>query len=370
MKAYRIAIIALVAALNVLIIMHPAVAMEAARRGLSLWFNNVLPGILPFVIGANVLMALGAVSFLGLFLSPVMTKVFKISGRGGFALAMGLISGYPIGTKIVCEMRARGELEKGEAQRLLGFSNNAGPLFILGAVAAGLFGAPVFGYFLLVTHYLGALAVGLVLRLFAKKDDAGSIAAKNPAVIAISKNSFGQILGQSVKNAMETMLIVGGFIVLFSVISALLESTGVFGLVPFQSPYHPAIFGGIIEMTGGLGTLSDHGLSRAIATIAAALLSFGGLSILFQSINFIGKTDLRAGLYALCKLGHASASGLLAWLAYPLFSSAIENSQAAEVFAPTAARTFINSATFFIVATAVLLAISILIFVLKSTKRR
>ncbi|MCL2753881.1 MAG: hypothetical protein FWE44_07020, partial [Defluviitaleaceae bacterium] len=295
-KVIRVALPAFVAGLNILIVIYPAVALSAAQRGLSLWFNSVMPGILPFVIGANLLLALGAANFLGIFLSPVMKRLFKTSGRGGFALAMGLISGYPVGAKIVSEMRSKGELGKVEAQRLLGFTNNAGPLFILGAVAAGMFGSVALGYFLLAAHYIGALSVGLIMRIYGAKHD------KRPqkenlqpiAVFSRPKESFGHILGGAVKNAMETMLIVGGFMMLFSVVSALLGQ-----ILPLNSQTHSAIFSGIIEMTNGIGSLSEQGTSRIIVAAVAALLSFGGLSILFQSLNFISKTDLNTPIYIL-----------------------------------------------------------------------
>jgi spore maturation protein SpmB len=101
-----------VVALNTLIIIFPSVSLEAAKSGLLLWASSVLPGILPFVIGVNVLVALGAINFVGFFLSPVMRKVFKLPGRAAFAMVMGMVSGYPVGSKIVSEMRTRGVLSK------------------------------------------------------------------------------------------------------------------------------------------------------------------------------------------------------------------------------------------------------------------
>lgn len=47
---------------------------------------------------------------------------------------MGIISGYPVGAKIVTEFRKNGECTKAEAERLLAFTNNSGPLFIIGTV--------------------------------------------------------------------------------------------------------------------------------------------------------------------------------------------------------------------------------------------
>ena len=354
-------LIAVVAGLNVLIVIYPSLALDAARFGLLLWFNNVLPGILPFVVGANVLMALGVVKFLGIFLSPIMGLLFRLPGAAGFALAMGGLSGYPIGAKIVCEMRERGELNKNDAQRLLGFANNAGPLFILGAVAVGMFGSPALGYLLLLGHYVGALSLGFLLRFFAGAGKAGYQAA--PPIMTIKKQPLGQILGQAVKGAMETMLIVGGFIVLFSVISALLSQ-----LVTGNYQLAIGINAGL-EMTGGLGLLSEQGITRAVAAVAAGILGFGGLSIIFQALSFIGKTDLSPSLYILCKMAHGGLAAAATFLLYPLFATAIENA-ATPAFAPSATRTLISSTANFGLALAALLIICLIAFVFRALSKK
>jgi len=344
----------LVAALNIMLIAHARESLDAARAGVGLWFNNVLPSVLPFIIGGNLLIGLGAVSFIGVLLEPVMRRVFNVPGVGGFALAVGMISGYPVGAKMVCEMRSRGELSRHEAQRLISFANNSGPLFILGAVGLGMFGDANIGRLMLLAHYLGSLAVGLIFRFY-KASELSGYAYGGPsrplhirAVKAMEQarwpsgqfpkemtrtrwpsgqfpkemtggrrhdnTSFGQIMRHSVVNAMETMLLVGGFIVLFSVTHRTLEIAGLYYLLGeiFGIPedLRGGVFGGIIEMTNGVNQLSILGASPIIISIATALISFGGISILFQSLSFISKTDIDVGIYILAKIAHGVFSGI------------------------------------------------------------
>lgn len=63
-----------------------------------------------------------------------MKPIFNVPGIGAYAFIMGIISGYPVGAKIVTEFRKNGECSKAEAERLLSFTNNSGPLFIIGTV--------------------------------------------------------------------------------------------------------------------------------------------------------------------------------------------------------------------------------------------
>jgi len=392
-KFTKILLPLIVAALNIMIIIFPRESLAAARDGLLLWAQNVLPGILPFVIGANILMALGAANFLGELLSPIMRRVFKVPGIGGFALAIGLMSGYPIGTKVVCEMRADGQLSRGEAQRLVSFTSNAGPLFILGAVAAGMFASRPLGYLMLTAHYLGALTVGFIMRFYKvngermqKNIEDKSFPLHVRAFRAMDatrhkgNQSFGAIFGQSVKNTVETMLIIGGFIVLFAVISTILELSGVFyalstilapilALLGISETHHTQIFAGLIEMTNGINMLSQHGISPQAVVLATAIISFGGLSILFQSINFISKTDISVPIFALCKLAHGIFAGIYAAILHPFFAAAIESEHAVTVYSHGVASRFVQSSSYFVSAIIIMLIVSVLVMVTKAVTR-
>lgn len=382
-KLGKILLPLIVASLNILIIVFPRESLAAARDGLLLWSQNVLPGILPFVIGANILMALGVANFLGELLSPIMRRTFKVPGIGGFALVIGLMSGYPVGTKVVCEMRADGQISKTEAQRLVALTSNAGPLFILGAVATGMFASRPLGYFLLATHYLGTFTIGFIMRFYKGRGERSQkntedrklplhVRAFRAMDAARRKNgqSFGAIFGQSVKNAVETMLIIGGFIVLFAVISTILELSGVFyvmsaifapilSIVGISEMFHVELFAGLIEMTNGISMLSGHGISSQAVVLSAAIISFGGLSILFQGINFISKTDISVAMFVMCKLAHGLFAGIYAAILYPLFAGAIESEHAVTVYGHGVASRFVQSSTYFATAMVVMLIVGL-----------
>jgi len=384
-----------IAALNIMIIIFPRESLAAARDGLQLWAQSVLPGILPFVIGANLLMALGGASFFGELLSPIMRTVFKVPGIGGFALAIGLMSGYPVGTKVVCEMRAAGQLSKSEAQRLAAFTSNAGPLFILGAVAVGMFGSAPLGYFMLATHYLGALSVGLIMRFYKSREARPHkniehsqyplhIRAFRAIEVTRRKDSrsFGLIFGHCVKNAVETMLIIGGFVILFSVISTILELSGVFyalsvtfgpilQFVGISEMFHVEHFVGMVEMTNGVSMLSTHGISPQTVALGVAIISFGGLSILFQSISFIGKTDISVPIFVICKIMHGVIAGVVAVILYPLFANTFEQAQVVAVYnhvdGPVAK--FAQSTVYFAVMMIGLLIVALSILAAKNARK-
>ena len=97
MKIYLTAVLGF--ALTSALIIFPKEAFAASLEGLKLWFEVVMPALLPFLIMAKLLMSLGVVNFIGALLEPIMQPIFRIPGTGAFAVAIGLASGYPIGAK-------------------------------------------------------------------------------------------------------------------------------------------------------------------------------------------------------------------------------------------------------------------------------
>ena len=65
-----------------------------------------------------------------------MRPIFNVPGEGSFAFIMGIISGYPTGAKILVNFRKNNIVSREECERLLSFSNNSGPLFIIGTVGS------------------------------------------------------------------------------------------------------------------------------------------------------------------------------------------------------------------------------------------
>ena len=296
---------------NILMLMFPQEVISAAKDGLLLWYNNVLPSLLPFMIGANLLAGTGLIRRIGKLLHPIMMKIFGVPGAGSFALIAGLMSGYPVGAKIATDLRQNGTLTKIEARRLIAFCNNAGPSLIIGSVATTMLGAPQLGYFMLVIHIIAALSTGVLFK-FILKDKPGTnviLQASN----ASTNKSFVSLFGDSVTSAVTILTQVGGFIVLFSVIARLIDSTG---LMSALNDVSRGFLIGTIEIVNGANILNETALDTSHkALLIGALAAWGGLSIHAQTINIINKTDIGVSVYICGKALHmifAIIYGLLA----------------------------------------------------------
>ena len=129
----------------------------ATKTGLSLWFNSVVPSLLPFFIATELLGYTNIISKIGKLLNKIMKPLFNVPGIGAYAFVMGVISGYPVGAKIVTNFREQGLCSKAQCERLLAFTNNSGPLFIIGTVGISLFANTRYWNFIITYSHFSRL---------------------------------------------------------------------------------------------------------------------------------------------------------------------------------------------------------------------
>ncbi|NMB02542.1 MAG: sporulation integral membrane protein YlbJ [Firmicutes bacterium] len=322
----------LVLLLTCVIIIYPEVSFRASLEGLKLWFEIVLPAVLPFFIMADLLMGLGVVHFLGSLLEPIMRPLFRIPGMGGFALAMGLAAGYPLGAKITGDLTRAQQITTTEAERLMSFANTASPLFMMGAVAVGMFGRPELGTTLLMAHYLGAILVGFCMRLHKGPESppqkrTGTIWTNALRAMDQARKedgrSFGKLFGDTVRNTFQSMFFIGGCIMIFSVLVHVISATGV--LNPLKALLgHVLTFAGLDANLAGAvingffeTTLGAQTASRSVApigaqvTVASLVMGWSGLSVHGQVAAMITDTKIRFTPYLFSRLLHGMFAAIL-----------------------------------------------------------
>ena len=286
----RLAAWACLAALG-LLLARSAEAAQAVRDGLALCAGSVIPALFPFLAVSGLLTALDAGA------SPALgprARLLGCSRAGARAFLLGLTGSYPVGARTVAQLYRRGGISRREACRLLLFSNNCGPAFILGVAGLGCFGSLRAGVLLWGVHILAALVIALALprRAAEPPERPGSVPARPPLVPALIA---------AVRDAAGTMVYICGFVVFFLVLLR------VMGRVTGLS--HP-VLSGAVELTQGILALPH---TRRGFVWAAGLLGWGGLSVHGQSAAVLSGTDLPMGPYLAAKAAHAAVSVLLAW---------------------------------------------------------
>ena len=315
--------------------------LYAASNGLTLWATCVVPSLFPFFVITNLLSHTKVVSFTGKLLDKFMRPLFNVPGIGGFSFVMGLISGYPIGAKVVSDFRENNLVTKDEGERLLAFTNNSGPLFILSSVGISLFGDTKTGLLLLCTHILSCITVGIVLGKFSTKTITNLNQRKynSKSNIKINSNTItlknlGEVLGNSINNAISTVLMIGGFVVIFSVIISILNSTNTLNFLStffnplltflgFDLDFAKPLLSGIIELTNGINSVANIHIKSISQNIilCAFLLGFGGFSVLLQVFSIVAKTDLSMKKYLVGKLLQGFLAAIYTFIALKFIPS-------------------------------------------------
>ncbi|MFC5712260.1 sporulation integral membrane protein YlbJ [Thalassorhabdus alkalitolerans] len=347
-KAQSLLLAAGAVSVAVSLMVFPKQSFEASLRGLTMWWEVVFPSLLPFFILSELLIAFGVVSFLGAMLEPLMRPLFRVPGTGGFVWAMGLASGYPAGAKLTVRLRQENIISKTEAERLVSFTNSSNPLFIMGAIAVGFFHDPQLGLVLAAAHYLGNLCVGLVMRFHGSSETSGSSSTPPSTKISLSyaadllhkermkdTRPFGKKLGDAVRSSIDTLLMIGGFIILFSVFNELLHLVNIasllasalaafFLILKLPPDLSLPFISGLFEITLG-GRLASETTGASLkeqAVVTSFILAFSGFSVQAQVASLLAETDIRFKPFFIARIFHgffAAALALLLW--EPLYES-------------------------------------------------
>lgn len=293
--------------------------ISAAKEGISLWSSSVLPSLFPFFIATNLLSYTNIPKILGRILGKIMQPLFHVPGEGAFAFIMGIISGYPMGAKIVCDLYKSKNCTQEEAERLLAFTNNSGPLFIIGTVGVVFLGDSRIGLLLFFTHIMACISVGIVFRWWKNNKNVNLSTKKNQSYRSsyngnIRLNHLGEMLSSSIMNSFSSIVMVGGFIILFSIISSMLNQSHffnviehIFSFLKIDARYIRGLLSGMLEITNGLKQVSmvPNKMLSVNICISAFLLGFGGLSVLLQVLSICSKSNIPIKPYFIGKLLHA-----------------------------------------------------------------
>lgn len=306
----------------------PQSVYSGARRGLDLWAGILVPSMLPFFILAEILMGSGILRVLGQLLRPLMRPLFNLPGEAGLGLALGYTSGFPMGAVITGRLYGGDYLSADEAGRLLAFTNNSSPGFLLTSLAAGMLATPSAGWLLALCHYGANLFFGFCLGQYSRlrRSTAGRGTANNAAgriaesglaaggagsIPAAKPASFSRLVTSSISSAIQSILSLGGYVLLFSAAIQLFEDLGLLGrLAAGLQPLLPgslsavglsrALAAGIFEMTLGLNLLTSLSLPlKQVIPYCLLLLGWSGLSVQAQVAGLAGSARLPLKYYAM-----------------------------------------------------------------------
>ena len=278
-------------------LLFPARYSALILEGATLFAVCVMPATLPCLFLTALLTRQKIFRGAAEKIAPAAKKIFRVSGAGGLCALLSALSGYPVGARTTLDLYERGAIPKGELFRVACLASTSGPMFLVGAVGAGMFESATIGWIIFCAHLSGNYLVCFLLRFAAKKPNGTN--APLPAL----QNGGTNVIADSVLS----VLTVGGAIALFYAFSGILRDTLV--LAGIENGYIAAIVTGAVEMTSGCKLLSEIGSGLSVA-LSAFLVTFGGGCVIAQQLSFLS----RAGVKTLPFLGVKLLQGAFAAL--------------------------------------------------------
>ena len=308
MKKYRIVLIVIVTFFMLALVIYPDRYIYSVQNGLNLFAIAVLPALFPFFFFSKILTSLDVASGMGKILKKPLKKLFHSPAVSGYIFVISLLSGYPIGAKLVADCYDMGLINEDEAKNISLFCSTSGPLFIIGTVGIIMLGNKLSGFIILVSHYLGAILNGIVLCN--RKIPLSNGKIKNEMI------KYDNLLKDSIVSSILSITIVGGYIAIFSMLLDVLFDmriislfANIFSLFKLPVEISEGIVASIVEITRGCQTLSKSGYSmKLIVPICSGVISFGGLSITLQSLTFSSKCKIKPLFYLKSKFSQGILS--------------------------------------------------------------
>ncbi|MBQ7976331.1 MAG: sporulation protein [Clostridia bacterium] len=334
-----------------LLIIRGEDAIMYSRDALFLCTDMIIPSLFPFFICSGILVYSGFCEKIAKLFSPVMKPLFNVNPNGSSAFVLGIISGYPLGAVTACQLYETGYISKSETERLLSFCNNSGPLFILGSVGIGLYMGLDIGIILYASHIISAILVGVCMR-----NHSGEKHTAPEYQLATKEISFAESFRSSTVNATNSMLLVCGTILFFSVASRLFLD-----ILPFDVP--PVIYG-LFEFSSGNVFISTSGIPLPLKLISSSVVTgFAGLSVHMQVMAVTAKYGLSVKPYIFGKILHGLLSGAITFLLLRFTGSVTVASPAAQSIHGA----FVLASAYTVIC---ILAIGVMLLLLKAQKKK
>ena len=297
------------------ILTNSQLGLSYATMGLDLWFEKMIPSLLPFMMLSGIMVRMKLTDRAAMLIYPVVKPLAKVRKNVCYAMLMGFLCGFPMGARVVDDLYQRQMISKREAEYLLAFCNNIGPVYFCSFVL------PLLGRRLVWPYLFGMYGIpllyGLALRYTRFRDIPlpGEEGGRPAALVAcedrrgLTEKGSGarfwekllEAVDGSIQASVRSMLSLGGYMILFNLLN----------LVPHQVLGRPVgPLSPLLEITGGLKLLGD-----AFPLYSLLALSFGGLSCIAQTYSCIGDSDLSISDYILHKVVLTLLCGLfyLGW---------------------------------------------------------
>ena len=307
--------------LFVILLIHAQDTKYYAFTGLNIWYQHMLPALLPFMILSGLMIDLKLDGYIIKPFKFVIRPLFQISDAGIYTLFMGFLCGFPMGAKIAAMEYKEGNISQKEAEYLLCFCNNFGPAYFFSFICNNIYSQKLMLSGLFVLYGL-PLLYGLFLRhsIYKNEDFCSQNAIRNnkKSKMGISIKNLITYTNSNIIKSLSQIGLLGGYMILCNM---LMSAVTVFInhlpslITPNSTKRLETLFYCVLEISGGILSLKSLNLSETVSFITAhAALAFNGLSCHLQTFHLISDCPFSRKKYMLHKMILCSITCILLFI--------------------------------------------------------
>lgn len=284
-----------------LLIADSEAVISGASYGLMLWYKNVVPILLPFMLISSLVVERISTG------RNRRTALFS-------TIFLGVLCGYPIGARVTDEYVTSGMYEKKTGNMILPLCNNSSPMFISGYIVSRILKNKISFFTAMLIIYVPYVFVTLICLLIStsKISKSGKNKKTNLNKEKSREASSGTKLNlhntrktnDAMLNSIIQITYVGIYIMMCSIIMQFILKIN---FIPYDFKIY---LSSVVEITRGTDMVYKYLLisEKTKTALLLALTSFGGVSAILQTNKVIANSRLSIIRYIFMKVLCAAMS--------------------------------------------------------------
>ncbi len=293
-KIKKLFIILSLLVLFISLLTYPQECVSLGLDGLNRWFHYMIPTLLPFMILSQLLIKLEYHTYFVSIFHILFKPLYKINSHGIYVMVIGFLCGFPTGAKTCVSLYSRGLLTDHEANYLLAFTNQIGPIYYIS------FALPLLGITNKIPYIFGMYGIALLYGLFLRYTyylNKITCVTSMKTTTSSNHSSVFTYLDEAIYDSLCQIAMLGGYMILFQLLNIIPV------LLQLPNCLITHLWGLLSEITNGLCNIPTNVITQPIYTIIClCTITFGGFCCMAQTFHVLKDTHLSLRSYVLHKV--------------------------------------------------------------------
>ncbi len=303
-----------------LLICHPEDTTRGVSTGIGYCVKLLVPSLFPFMFLSRFAAMLEPLNFIKKPLDNITKALFYLPGSAAPVIILSLLGGYPVGASGAKALLEKKEINSEQLNRLMCFTVNAGPAFIINVVGYSLLKNPFLGTVLLAIQVGISLGCGILLGIIARFKQKPFYVKPMEEKVRLSPS---EALVESAAQTSSAVIMMCSLILVFTLIISTLHASGFFDyisnlqkILKISSESLVCLIISCLEITSGCSFAVNHFIS---VPLIAFIISYGGICTHFQIASILNKTNLSYFKFHLFRIINACCCFGAAYLILNIF---------------------------------------------------